>query len=173
MALKSRTSSTLPCSSNEQECRSWEGARPDSEPKLSNGNIPYCRCYTWFTGWLGWVQKNCPPDLLELQHSCDNMLSGLWYHHPQISKTWLLYKLSSLNPAVAFSHKCIQSWPEGSGAAGWGGENRVCSSILLSLPKTCLITYKKENIGNDRRLSGKTMSKYICLLLELEKCIKK
>jgi len=38
---KPRTFSSLPCSSNEQVCRSWEGAQPGSLPKLDNGNIPY------------------------------------------------------------------------------------------------------------------------------------
>jgi len=43
VAKKSRTFSGLPCSANEQVCRSWEGAQPGSQPELPNGNIPYHR----------------------------------------------------------------------------------------------------------------------------------
>jgi len=40
-AMKSRTFSSLPGSVNEQVCRSWEGAQPGRQPKLTSGNIPY------------------------------------------------------------------------------------------------------------------------------------
>jgi len=41
VAKKSRTFSSFACSANEHVCRSWEGAQPDREPKLADGNIPY------------------------------------------------------------------------------------------------------------------------------------
>jgi len=55
VAMKSRTFSSLPCSANEQMCRSWEGAQPGSQPKLANGNVPYHGHHAQFTngGWLG------------------------------------------------------------------------------------------------------------------------
>ena len=54
VAKKSRTSSSLPCSVNEQGCRSWEWARPDSWPKLAHGNIPQHRRHAQVMnrGWL-------------------------------------------------------------------------------------------------------------------------
>ena len=45
VAKKSRTFSSLPCSADEQVCRSWEGAEADSEAKLANGKILYHRCH--------------------------------------------------------------------------------------------------------------------------------
>jgi len=35
--------------------RNWEGAEPDSKPKLANGNIPYHRHHvqSMSLGWLG------------------------------------------------------------------------------------------------------------------------
>jgi len=53
VAKKSRTFLSLPCSANGQVCRSWEGARPGSEPPLANGNIPYHGCHAQFRngGW--------------------------------------------------------------------------------------------------------------------------
>jgi len=55
VAKKSRTFSSLSYSAHEQVCRSWEGAQPGREPKLANGNTPYCRRYAQFVngGWLG------------------------------------------------------------------------------------------------------------------------
>jgi len=49
------TFSSLPCSAEEQVCRSWEGAEPGSQPKLASGNIPYHGCHAQFMsgGWLG------------------------------------------------------------------------------------------------------------------------
>jgi len=48
VAKKSRTSFCFPCSAGEQECKSWEGAQPGSQPKTANGNIPYHICYAQF-----------------------------------------------------------------------------------------------------------------------------
>jgi len=55
VAVKSRTSSSLPCSANAQVCRSWEGAQPDSQPRLASGNIPYHGRHAQFMngGWPG------------------------------------------------------------------------------------------------------------------------
>jgi len=54
VAKKSRTFFGFPYSANEQVCRSWEGARPGSQPKLARGNIPYHGRYAQFIngGWL-------------------------------------------------------------------------------------------------------------------------
>jgi len=54
-AKKIRTFSSFPYSTNEQVCRSWEGAEPGSQPKLARGNIPYHRCHAQFMngGWPG------------------------------------------------------------------------------------------------------------------------
>jgi len=53
--MKSRTFFSFPNSANEQVYKSWEGAQPDSEPKLANGNTPYHRCYIQYVnaGWPG------------------------------------------------------------------------------------------------------------------------
>jgi len=48
VAMKSRTFSSFSYSANEQVCRSWEGAEPDSPPKLANGIIPYHRSHAQF-----------------------------------------------------------------------------------------------------------------------------
>jgi len=55
VAKKSRTFSCLPCSADEQVHKSWEGAQPDKQPKLVNGNIPYYRHHARYIneGWLG------------------------------------------------------------------------------------------------------------------------
>ena len=55
VAKKSRTLSSFSYSANEQVCRSWEGARPDSQPRLAKGNIPYHGRHAEFVNgrWLG------------------------------------------------------------------------------------------------------------------------
>jgi len=55
VSKKSRTFSSLPCSANEQVCRSWEGAQPGSQPKLASGKIPYHGHHAQVVngGWLG------------------------------------------------------------------------------------------------------------------------
>jgi len=52
---KSRTIFSFPCSANEQACRSWGGAQPGSQPKLTSGNIPYHGHHAKFIkgGWPG------------------------------------------------------------------------------------------------------------------------
>jgi len=53
VAKKSRTFSSFSYSANEQVCRSWKGAQPDSQPKMVNGNIPYHRCHAKFINRVG------------------------------------------------------------------------------------------------------------------------
>jgi len=53
VAKKSRTFSGFPYSATEQVCRSWEGAEPDSPPKLADGNIPYCGHHARFINGVG------------------------------------------------------------------------------------------------------------------------
>jgi len=53
VANRSRTFSSLPCSADEQMCRSWEGAQPGRQPKLDNGNIPYHGCHALVIKWGG------------------------------------------------------------------------------------------------------------------------
>jgi len=39
VAVKSRAFFSFPCSADEQVCRSWEGAEPESQPKLASGTF--------------------------------------------------------------------------------------------------------------------------------------
>ena len=52
---KSKTFFSFSCSANEQVCRSWEGARPGSQPEVATGNTPCHRQHAQFTdgGWPG------------------------------------------------------------------------------------------------------------------------
>jgi len=55
VAMKCRTFPSLPCSADEQVCRSWEGAEPGSQPKLASRNISYHGHHARFMngGWIG------------------------------------------------------------------------------------------------------------------------
>ena len=73
VAVKSRTSSSLPCSANEQTCRSQEGAQPGSQPRLASRSTRYrghnaqCMDGGWPGGagilsfpWVWQVLRNSP-----------------------------------------------------------------------------------------------------------------
>jgi len=69
--MKSRTFSSLPYSAEEQVCRSWEGTKPGSQPKLASGNVPYHRCHAQFKngGWLKGRRHLCASSFHERESS--------------------------------------------------------------------------------------------------------
>jgi len=125
ISKKSKTSSSLPCSANEQVCRSWEGAQPDSQPKLVSRNILSRSHYALFTN-RGWLRGR---DLsLLVSMSSNTLLAGV----QTFSGAWSFFEVSRNLGNSQFQGSMIAARGL---TANWslGGEKIVLYTVWFSL----------------------------------------
>ena len=81
VAKKSRTFFSFPCLANEQGCRSWEGAQPDTESQAGRWKYPIlwtsCSVYKWGLAGEGGQESSLFPWVQSLSRVWQ-VLHNLW-----------------------------------------------------------------------------------------------